>query len=179
MNEPRISPDVLKRRTADAERALREAGSSALLVYAQGSSLGPAARTHGYMRYLCDWDSHHNPSVLVLRPGMPPVLFVVNVFSQNFAREYFWIKDVRFVKPAELGALAAALCGDASRGSNKVALIGRNEMPAPVWEAVDRVLPGCDWVDFAPELDRARVVKSDEQLLLHRHAAGICDALFA
>lgn len=171
----KLDPEIVKARLASVERTLAAAGNEALVVFATGSTLGPSSRTHGTMRYLCDWDSHHVPSVLVARFGEPPVILVPNVFMRLAAREHHWIADVRLVKVADFAREAAALLGR----RRSIALVGRNEMPAPVWEALAESVPGAAWHDATGMLDALRVVKDAAQIAVHEHAAAICDDLFA
>ena len=67
-----IPNSVLKERIKDVEAKLIAEGLKALVVYSTGSSLGTASRTHGYLRYLLDWDSRNGFSTLVLTPERNP-----------------------------------------------------------------------------------------------------------
>lgn len=174
-----IDVATLRARVAKLEATLRVRDLPALVVYAQGSTLGPATRTHGQLRYLCDFDSHHTPAVLVLRPGHEPVLVVVNVFTKFNADQFSWIRDVRFVKPAQISDVSAALCREVATEPQRLGLIGRAEMPVPIWEALVKALPKCEWIDLGVDIEADRAIKTPEQIALHETAAGICDHLFA
>lgn len=174
----KLDKSVLVSRVAKVEKQLTEQGLKALIVYATGSALGPSSRTHGYMRYLCDWDSHHAPSVLILRPGNPPVLLVPNIFLVFLAQQYFWIKDARFVKIPDFVREIAAVLVQSGLTQGAVGLVGRNEMPAPVWEGLKDQLPKAEWTDFSRTLDECRVVKDALQIAMHERAAEICDEMF-
>lgn len=174
-----LDPSVLRGRIADVEQTLAGEGLSALVVYATGSALGPSSRTHGYMRYLCDWDSHHAPSVLILRFGHPPTLLVPNIFMVFLARQYHWIEDVRFIKIPDFARETAAVLAEARLAHAVIGLAGRNELPVPVWEGLVQSLPAVQWRDATGALDARRVVKDALQMALHERAAAICDDLFA
>lgn len=171
-------PQVYRDRLAQVAEWLREEEADALFLFGLGSTIGPSSKSHGYMSFLCDWDSHHHPSILVVRPGQEPVLFVANVFSTFYARQYHWLTDVRLAPAPDLGRRAAELYGEASGPGRRLALIGRNEMPAPVWEALNAGLPGTTWIDLSGHIDRERVVKSEAELRKHEEAARVCDAMF-
>jgi len=174
----KLDQSVFSQRLSDVERNLSSQGLAGLVVYATGSALGPSSRTHGYMRYLCDWDSHHAPSILVLRFGQPPVLLVPNIFMVFLAKQHHWIEDVRFVKIVDFADALNRLLHDGKIGASSVGLIGRNEMPAPVWEAVVKLLPDVQWRDATRAVDQARIIKDPQQLVMHQRAAEICDAMF-
>jgi Xaa-Pro dipeptidase len=175
----KLDSSILRSRVAEAESALTEQGLAALVVYATGSALGPSSKTHGYMRYLCDWDSHHAPSVLVLRPGKAPTLLVPNIFMVFLADQHFWIQDVRFVKIADFAHEVVGVLKESGLAQSQVGLVGRSEIPVPVWEGLRDQLPQVEWRDFTRSLDERRVVKDPLQLALHERAAEICDEMFA
>jgi Xaa-Pro aminopeptidase len=136
---------------------------------------------HGYMRYLVNFDSHNTAAILVLRPGHDPSLVSsVNPFAMRLQlRELLWFKDVRTAKAPALGLEVAAILGTSSRaGTRRIGYIGLNETPVPVWAAIEKGLPNVEWVDFAPHIDKRRVIKTDLQMAFHRRAAEICDAIF-
>src|SRR5690606_7732243 len=122
-------PAHLRQRIERLEALCVEQGLGAAVIYGRGSNLGPASKSHGYLRYLCDWDGHQNDTVLVLRPGQAPVLLVTGIFSRFFAERYYWIDTAEFVKPPLLGARIAELCASATGGAGRVGMVGSAEMP--------------------------------------------------
>jgi len=177
----KIGDDILKRRVQDVEDDLRASGIEALVLFATGSVLGNQSATHAYLRYLCDFDGHNAPALLVLRPGYAPVLLTGTKLHMRprLAESGLWFGDVRHVAPPELGRHAAALLSESLSADARVAVIGYGEMTAPVWMSLERGLPGVAWVhDFQNRIDRRRVRKSGVELAFHRKAAAVCDAMF-
>lgn len=175
----KFDQSVFELRMAEVQRALSSEGLAGLIVYATGSSLGPSSRTHGYMRYLCDWDSHHAPSVLILKFGQPPTLLVPNIFMVFSARQYHWIADVRFVKIPDFAREIAHVLNDARLTRAPLGIVGQNEVPMPVWQGLAERLAEVEWRDVTRVLDERRVVKDPLQLAMHERAAEICDQMFA
>lgn len=175
----KLERSVFRERIANVERTLAAEGLAGLVVYATGSALGPSSRTHGYMRYLCDWDSHHAPSLLILKFGGKATLLVPNIFMVFLAEQYHWIEDVRFVKVPDLAQIAASVLAAEDLSRAPLGIVGRNEMPAPVWEALAERLPAVEWRDATPALDRLRLTKDAAQMAMHQRAAEICDEMFA
>jgi Xaa-Pro aminopeptidase len=177
----RIDNMTLKARVKDIEDALRQDRLEALIVYANGSMLGSASKMHGYLRYLTNFDGHNTPAMLVLRPGHEPILVSGTnpILMQLQHRELLWFKDVRLTKAPLFGNEIVSILGKSERNGNwRMGYVGLNETPAPVWTAINKGLPGVQWVDFTPQLDQRRVQKDDLQLAFHRRAAEICDAIF-
>lgn len=172
------SPPHLQRRLQKLEALCSEQGISAAIVYGRGSNLGPATKSHGYMRYLCDWDGHQNDSVLIVRPGQAPVLLVTGIFSKFFSERYYWIEDTQFVRPPQLGAKITQLCAPATASGGRIGLIGTAEMPVSLWLPLNEGLGKAEHVNLEPYLDEWRVVKDDHQLSKHKAAAEVCDLLF-
>lgn len=171
-------PPHLQQRLQKLEALCSDQGISATVVYGRGSNIGPATKSHGYMRYLCDWDGHQNDSVLVLRPGHAPTLLVTGIFSKFFSERYHWIQDVHFVKPPQLGGKIAELCKPAIAGGGRVGLIGAAEMPVSLWLPLTEGLGSVEHVHLEPFIDEWRVVKDEHQMAKHKAAAEVCDLLF-
>ena len=174
----RVPNALLKERVKKVEDRLSEQGLKLLVVYSNGSSLGTGGRTHGYLRYLCDWDSRSAASVLVLRLGEEPVLLVPNPYFQRLARENMWFEDIRLGPQARLGQEIASILKPLISGNEKIGYIGRAETPAPVYEALLQGVPGVEWVQADQIINELRVVKDPLAITFHRRAAEICDAMF-
>ena len=126
-----LSPETYHGRLQDIMAVAEAQGCRSLVVFAMGSMIGPRSRTHGSMRYLCGWDSHHTNAIQVLRVGKWPCLLVTNIFSSFYGRDHFGLAEIRFVPAPSLGDAAAALCretGDVAR----IGVIGSVEMPVPL-----------------------------------------------
>ncbi len=68
--------------------------------YANGSALGSMSRTHGYLRYPCNFDGHNTPAMLILVPGRLPILLSGMPFLMQLQTKGTpWFDDVRNVKP--------------------------------------------------------------------------------
>ncbi len=173
-----IPNSALKERIKDVEAKLIAEGLKALVVYSTGSSLGTASRTHGYLRYLLDWDSRNGFSTLVLTPGEEPILFVSNPAFQLFAKEVLWFKDIRLASPERLGQAVVSILQPRLSAGDQVGYIGRVETPVPVYEAITQGLPGVTLVQANGLLDKIRIVKDSLAITLHRHAAEISDEMF-
>jgi Xaa-Pro dipeptidase len=173
----RVDPAVLKARLRDTEQFLETEGLGALVVFAQGSAVGWASRMHGHLRYLCNWDSHHYPSALILVPGAVPVLFTPNKFLEIMAREITDIGQVLFAPLPEFGHRIADVLKAANRGTGRIGLVGLSEMPVPVWDGLRQGLSAVDWVDVTAHLNARRAVKDSLQVAFHRRGAEICDLL--
>ncbi|MBI4183540.1 MAG: aminopeptidase P family protein [Proteobacteria bacterium] len=176
----RIDTAVLKARVKAVEADLVKEGLEALVVFATGSALGSGSRSHGNMRYLCNWDGHNTPSILILRPGREPTLItgVLPMLLMHQWRDLLWFKDVHHVKAPNFGQAVVSILGKTGGGRRRIGLLGLGDMPAPVWKAIEAGLPGAEWIDFQPWMDARRVIKDAYQLAFHRRAAEICDAMF-
>jgi len=176
----RIDNATLKARVSEVEETMKRENLDALVVYANGSALGSTSKMHGYLRFLCNYDGHNTPAMLILRPGHEPVLLTaINAFLMRLqTRELLWFKDVRIQKPQLLGEDAVSVLASQGGARQRIGYIGYNETPAPVWKSLEKGIPNAEWIDFAPVLDRWRVQKGDIELAFHRRAGEICDALF-
>lgn len=173
----RVDWNTLKSRVSEVEEAVSAADLRALVVYGNGSALGAGSRGHGYLRYLCNWDGHNTPSILILVPGRTPRLLTANVFLGFLSRDLLWF-DGQFVKPPAFAAAVRQILEDAGCAEGLIGYVGRDETPVTLWEGLIGELPQVQWTDFTGEIDRRRVVKDSVQLAFHRRAAEICDEIF-
>jgi Xaa-Pro dipeptidase len=173
-----IPNSVLKERIKDVEAKLIAEGLKALIVYSTGSCLGTYTRTHGYLRYLLDWDSLTGFSALVLTPGEEPVFFVSNSACRLFAKEMLWFEDIRFASLERLGQTVVSVLQPRLSASDRVGYIGRRETPVPVYEGITQGLPGVTLVEANGLLDKLRIIKDPLSISLHRHAAEISGEMF-
>lgn len=176
----RIDNPTLRARVGEVEKVIAGEKLDALVVYAQGSALGSQSKMHGYLRYLCNFDGHNTPAMLILRPGHEPVLLtgIIPFLMKVQTGEMLWFKDVRNVKPPLFGEEVVSILAPHGAGRLRVGYVGYNETPAPVWKSLEKGLPNAEWVDFAPFLDRYRVQKGHLELAFQRRTAEICDAIF-
>ena len=173
-----IDRRVLAERRSRVEADLAENGFDALVMYAQGSSVGSASKSHGYMSFLTDWDSYNMSSVLLLVPGKAPVLFVPNIFLKYMTDRTWWLDDVRFVTPPDLAGEVARALEERCGTCRKIAYIGRAETPVPFWEGLRSATGAAEYADYESRVDPLRVVKDAVQYSIHSRGAEICDSMF-
>jgi Xaa-Pro dipeptidase len=177
----KIDSDTLKQRVQTVERGLRASGVEALVLYATGSVLGNQSLTHSYLRYLCNFDGHNAPALLLLRPDHSPTLLTGTKFHMRarLAEKRLWFDDVRHVLPTDFGEHVVDLLKGSVSGGGRVAFIGYDETPAPVWKSLEHGLPDIAWVyNFARHIEQYRVRKSAAERSFHRKAAEVCDIMF-
>ena len=176
----KIDNATLKARVRDVEDDIKKEKLDAVIVLRQRQRLGSMSRMHGYMRYLCNFDGHNTPTLLILVPGRAPTLLsgIMPFLMQLQTKRMMWFDDVRTVKPPLFGQEVVSVFSHYGIPARRIGYVGFNETPAPVWQSMQEGLSGAEWVDFAPQLDKRRVEKDDLQLSFHRRAAEICDAIF-
>jgi len=174
----KIPSSTLKARVEKVGQRLRAEDLGALVVYSTGTALGFTSHTHGYVRYLADWDGHNSGSVLIVIPDREPTLLISLPYLYQLAKETIWFNDVRFVPTYHLGREIVEILKPVVSRKRKLGLIGRAEMPAPLYEALTKGLKGAQWADVNRIIDELRTVKDDIQIANHRTAAEICDSMF-
>lgn len=178
MNATKKCPRHLHERIAALEAECVALGLDRVIVYGKGSNPGPATKSHGYMRYLCDWNGYQNDSILILTPGKPPTLLVAGIFLKFRADHYFWLEDTRFIKPADTGSYLGQLCSETAERNGSLGVVGLNEIPLGIWHSFNDKLSGATLVNLEGFIDRQRLIKTNEQLARHQSAANLCDGIF-
>ena len=173
-----IPTSVFKNRIKQAIEQSQDEKLSGLVVYSTGSSLGFAGRTHGYCRFLCDWDAQNQAAVLILLPKRDPILLVPGRSPQLFAKEIMWFDDIRAIPQDKFGGEIVATLKPILLGDEKIGFIGRSETPVPLYDALREGLEGVELVEANHIVDKLRIVKDSLAIDFHRRSAEICDAMF-
>ena len=173
----KTNKSYLVERIEDLKNYAKENNLSSILVYARGSATGPATKSHGYMRYLCNWDGVETDAVLIIYPNKDPLLLVTGMFDAFYAEKHYWMKQVRYVKIHELGEALVELLANTT--DKNIGLIGMAEMPVMVWLPLTAVIPQEKLINIEYYLDEKRIIKNAYQLEKHQTAAQLCDHVFA
>jgi Xaa-Pro dipeptidase len=177
----KIATEILQQRVSVVEEELRASNIDAMLLFASGSVLGNQSGTHAYLRFLCDFNARNTSTILLLQPGCDPVVLTANrhVMRPRTAEKELWFGDVRHVAQIAMGTEAASAILKRKNSIRRIALVGYEEIPAPVWSALAEKFPGVEWIrNFGTALDRHRLIKGETELKMHRDAASICDRMF-
>lgn len=173
-----IPISVFKDRIKQVEKRSTEEGLSAVIVYASGSALGFASQTHGYMRYLCDWDARNQAAILILCPGRDPILLVPGRSPQLFAKEIMWFDDIRIVPQPEFGKEIVSILNAVLPEGAKVGYVGKGETPVTLYDTLRDGLHRITIFEANHIIDRLRTVKGSHAISFHRRSAKLCDDLF-
>ncbi len=149
----------------------------ALIVHAIGSILGVEGRAQGHMRFLANWDGYNTPALLIVTGTGAPSLLVARVQFVPMARRTVWFEDVRAALAVRQPEAAAAILKERLGPKPRLGLIGRDEMPVPVWEALGQHFPEATWVEASEIVAGLRTIKTDAQLAYHRRGAEVCDRM--
>ena len=150
----------------------------ALVVFGNGSALGFASNTHGYMTYLCGWDSRNLGSIFVFSPQKDPVLLVPNRSLYLLAKESLWFDDIRSVPYKNYHQEVISVLKPLLSKGNRVGYIGKSETPYEMFEGLLSGLPDMDLIQANHLIDEERTIKEELQIEFHRRAAEICDEMF-
>ena len=151
---------------------------NALVVYSTGSSLGFTSRTHGYLRYLCDWDARNQAAVMILAFDRDPILLVSGRSTKLFAKELMWFKDVRSVQQSDFGKEIVNALKPLLKKGNRLGYIGSAETPFLLYDTLREGFKEIALVEANQLVDELRIVKDSMAIKRHRRAADICDAMF-
>jgi Xaa-Pro aminopeptidase len=178
VSELSIPPQEFKERQARALRAAADRGLDGLLVWSRG---GTSVDFYGDVLYLAN---HHSPfppnqdttrwagrsySALVLPVEGGPTL-VVDLPDPPLDR--LQVDDVRAT--LRVPQTAAAVLREKGLAAGRVGLVGRDTLLVSHLRTIEEALGGPFSFEPADEiLDRMRMVKSDNELPLVRHAAEV------
>ena len=162
----KIPSSILRARIKKVVEKLRQENLQGLVIYSTGTALGFTSHTHGYLRYLCNWNGQNSASVLILILGREPILLVSLPYLYSLARETIWFNDVRFVPSTNFGHEIVRILKPVISRKQKIGYIGRMETPVPLYEALLQGLKGVKWVEVNRIIDELRLKSVIECLRL-------------
>ena len=165
---PSFSGAEFARRYATVRALMAMAGLDALVVYGT-----PAAFNE--VQYLSNFRVTRE-AYLVFPLAGEPTLFIQYFNHLPYTRQVSYIVDVRWGGPSTVATVADYL-QEHSLAGRRIGLVGA--LPFQAYLALQRVAPAATLVDFTAEMQRLRLVKSEEELAFLRRGAELSDLAIA
>lgn len=171
----KISRNEFTARTERIQSSMERAGLDAMLVY------GDEYRKEN-LRYVCNfWPIFERGACFIPRSGRP--VFAGAPEGEIYAREMCVWDDVRNVKefacvsvPEEIdyplatfSSLQEILC-ETMNGGKKLGLVGRFDMPGPIFDRIRNAIDGLEVVDAENILYELRLIKTPAEIECLREA---------
>jgi Xaa-Pro aminopeptidase len=161
---PRFSDAEFGRRYAAVRAMMATEGLAALLVYGT-----PGA--DGEVQYLSNF--RVTREALAIFPAEGDLALLVQMLNHvPSARRVAYVRDVRWGGPDTALAAAEAILAR-GLGEQRIGLVG--PLPWQRYEALRRGLPRATVVDATAQMQRLRLVKSEEELACLRRGAALTD----
>src|SRR5579863_708000 len=161
---PRFSEAEYARRYTDVRGAMREADIAALVLYGTVSA-------YNEVLYLANFITARE-AMLVFPGEGEPTLFVQYFNHVPNARQVASIADVRWGGPDSAVAVADNLL-ERGLAQQRIGLVGA--MSYKQLDMLRKMLPQAVLVDFAPQMGRLRLIKSEEEIEFLRKGAEFSD----
>ena len=150
---PRFSDAEFSRRYGIVRTAMQKAGLTALLLYGTTGS-------HHEVQYLSNFPVTRE-AILVFPGSGEPTLFVQMFNHVPNAGQVSCITDVRWGGPATVDAAVENL-RERALAEDSIGMVGM--IPFKQYAAIRRSLPQTALVDFTPQMQQLRLIKSEEEI---------------
>jgi len=166
----RISDDRLTERIGKARAIMADAGVEVLMVYSHPKPGG------GVLQYLAGWAARAGTILLLPRQGRGIILSAGPNNTRVFNQRCGFFADARAYGPnASLEKLLGVALGEFGVAGGKIGVSGTPYMPAPLRAALDGYVK--EQVFLGDALDALRLVRFDDEVRMHQHAADISVAM--
>ena len=169
--------DLYQGRAERLRAMAAQRGLASLIVYAAPLQAGFASQTSGNTLYVANWQNPALPAALVLPTEGEASLFGASmVYARGWAKKkQLWVeRQHEFVTPP--GLTAALQIGGV--GGGRVGLIGRGEMPSPIYQALAREV-AWQFEDADDLMVELKLTYEDVEIELGRKAVANADAMLA
>jgi len=127
------------------------------------------------VRYLSNFDIYA-PCGLVIIPREEDPALVIG-FNPNYIPRVKAISWIPYIKAGTQPYQFTKRILEAIPLDNKrIGIIGGDDMPYYIWDPLRKDYTDFDFVDLTPELDKMRIIKTDEEIKHIRKAADICSS---
>lgn len=161
---PRFSDAEFARRYTAVRTAMQEADLSVLILYGTASA-------YGEVQYFSNFLATRE-AMLVFPSVGEPSLFVQMFNHVPTARTMSYIADTRWGGP-DTATTTASNIRERGLATGRIGIVGA--MPFQYYATLQRLLPQATFVDFAPQLLRLRLIKSEEEIAFLRKGAVLSD----
>jgi Xaa-Pro dipeptidase len=161
---PRFSETEFSRRYTAVREVMGEADISALVLYSTSGS-------YNEVLYLSNFMTAREAFLIFPGEG-EPALFVQYFNHVPNARQVAFLKDVRWGGPDTTAAVAENL-RERGLADRRIGLVG--PISFRQYDALRKMLPQAEFVDFMPQMMRLRLVKSEEEIEFLRKGAEFSD----
>jgi Xaa-Pro aminopeptidase len=161
---PRFSDAEFGRRYALVRAVMQEAGLSALVLHGTAGS-------YQEVQYLSNFQVTRE-AMLVFPGAGEPTLFVQYYNHVPNARNVASITDVRW-GGADIAKTTANNLQERGLAESRIGFMGT--MPFKHYETIRQALPRAAFMDFTPQMQQLRLIKSDEEIAYLRKGAEFSD----
>lgn len=166
----RISDDRLLERIGKARIIMADAGVDVLMVYSHPKPGG------GVLQYLTGWAAKTGTILLLPREGRGIILSAGPNNTRVFNQRCGFFADARAYGPnASLEKLLAAGLTELGASGGRIGVSGTPYMGAPLKLALDGMVK--EQVFLGDALDALRLVRFEDEVRMHQHAADISVAM--
>jgi Xaa-Pro dipeptidase len=161
---PCFSASELANRYVRVRALMQEAGISALILHGTAGS-------HQEIQFLSNFLVTRE-AMLVFPQDGEPTMFVQYYNHLPNARRVSSIEDLCW-GGSDIATTTAINVQERGLAQGQIGIIGT--IPLKHYETIRKVLPGATFVDFAPEMQQLRLIKSDEEIMFLRKGAEFSD----
>jgi Xaa-Pro dipeptidase len=161
---PCFSASELANRYVRVRALMQEAGISALILHGTAGS-------HQEIQFLSNFLVTRE-AMLVFPQDGEPTMFVQYYNHLPNARRVSSIEDLCW-GGSDIATTTAINVQERGLAQGQIGIIGT--IPLKHYETIRKVLPGATFVDFAPQMQQLRLIKSDEEIMFLRKGAEFSD----
>jgi Xaa-Pro aminopeptidase len=161
---PRFSASELANRYVRVRASMQESGLSALILHGTAGSFQE-------IQFLSDFLVTRE-AMLVFPQDGEPTMFVQYYNHLPNALRVSSIEDIRW-GGNDIAATTANNLQERGFTQSQIGIIGT--IPLKHYETIRKMLPRATFVDFAPQMQQLRLIKSDEEIMFLRKGAEFSD----
>ena len=170
-----LSTKERDRRHANLREAMEREGLDVLVVYGNSGRQGP--RT-GNLAYVSNFISFSGQQILVFPREGEPVLFVGVENQRIESLRNGWISDTRCEAMTPVPKQACNYLNEIISSNSKIGISSLAIIPVAWYQQLQGQVKASEWVEAGDLVWKLRLVQSEEEVAMSRHAAQLGDRVW-
>ncbi len=163
------------RRHANIRARMESEGLDVLFVYGNSGRQGPRS---GNLAYVSNFISFSGQQILVFPREAEPVLFVGVENQRIESLRNGWISDTRCEAMAPVPTQASRYVNEISTSSARIGISSLATIPVAWYQQLQDQVRTKQWVEAGDLIWELRLVQSEEEISMSRHAAALGDRVW-
>ncbi len=178
----KFNRSVYQNRISRIQQQIIERALDAVLVWGEPKGSFGLLSAKNDIGYISNWPIRHpdmGPSLALITADEQPVQWITGPeYTLPRVEEFSTLSDIRLADPITYIQEVATCLSNRSITTNRIGVVRLSEIPLKIYEDLQQTFSGCDIIDVTDIFEKAKLLKSDEELSRVERSAETVDEMY-